>query len=73
MCWLDLGTEVAVLNSQVVPIYQVVLKTGFTVNVKDYYDVYIGLIQGHVEWRREKDVHLYVILIGELIKVLNNL
>ncbi len=28
MCWIDLGTEVAVLNSQVVPISQVVLKTG---------------------------------------------
>ncbi len=28
---IDLGTEVAVLNSQVVPISQVVLKAGFTV------------------------------------------
>ncbi len=28
---IDLGTEVAVLNSQVVPISQVVVKTGFTV------------------------------------------
>ncbi len=31
MYWIGLGTEVAVLNSQVVPISQVVLKTGFTV------------------------------------------
>ena len=31
MCWIGLGTEVAVLNSQAVPISQVVLKTGFTV------------------------------------------
>ncbi len=30
MCWRDPGTEVAVLHSQVVPISQVVLKTGFT-------------------------------------------
>ncbi len=29
--WIDLGTEVTVLNSQVVPISQVVAKTGFTV------------------------------------------
>ncbi len=29
--WIDLGTDVAVLHSQVVPISQVVLKTGFTV------------------------------------------
>ncbi len=29
--WIGIGTEVAVLNSQVVPISQVVLKTGFTV------------------------------------------
>ncbi len=33
MYWIDIGTEVAVLNSQVVPISQVVLKTGFTVFV----------------------------------------
>ncbi len=31
MWWIDLGTEVAVLNSQGVPISQVVLKTSFTV------------------------------------------
>ncbi len=31
MYWIDLGSEVAVLNYQVVPISQVVLKTGFTV------------------------------------------
>ncbi len=31
MYWIGLWTEVAVLNSQVVPISQVVLKTGFTV------------------------------------------
>ncbi len=31
MHWIGLGTGVAVLNSQVVPISQVVLKTGFTV------------------------------------------
>ncbi len=31
MYYIDLGTEVAVLNSQVVPISQVVLKTDFTV------------------------------------------
>ncbi len=31
MYWICIGTEVAVLNSQVVPISQVVLKTGFTV------------------------------------------
>ncbi len=31
MQWIGLGTEVAVLNSQVVPISQAVLKTGFTV------------------------------------------
>ncbi len=30
MHWIDLGTEV-VFNSQVVPISQVVIKTGFTV------------------------------------------
>ncbi len=29
--WIGLGTEVAALYSQVVPISQVVLKTGFTV------------------------------------------
>ncbi len=29
--WIGLGTEVAALNSQVVHISQVVLKTGFTV------------------------------------------
>ncbi len=28
---IDLGTEIAALNSQVVPISQVVLKIGFTV------------------------------------------
>ena len=31
MYWIGLGTEVAVLNSQVVPISQMVLKAGFTV------------------------------------------
>ncbi len=31
MYWIDLGTEAAVLNFQVVSISQVVLKTGFTV------------------------------------------
>ena len=31
MYWIDLGTEVVVLNSQVVHISQVVVKTGFTV------------------------------------------
>ncbi len=31
MYWIDLGTEVGVLNSQVVPISQVVFRTGFTV------------------------------------------
>ncbi len=31
MYWIGLGTEVVGLNSQVVPISQVVLKTGFTV------------------------------------------
>ncbi len=31
MYWIGIGTEVAVLNSQVVPVSQVVLKTGFTV------------------------------------------
>ncbi len=31
MYWIDLGTEVVVLNSQVVPISQVVVNTGFTV------------------------------------------
>ncbi len=31
MYGIDLGTEVVVLNSQVVPISQVVVKTGFTV------------------------------------------
>ncbi len=36
MCWLDLRTEVAVLNSQVVPIYQVVLKTSFTVFTAEF-------------------------------------
>ncbi len=30
---MDLGTEVAVFNSQVVPISQVALKTGFAVYV----------------------------------------
>ncbi len=33
MSWIGLGTVVAVRNSQVVPISQVVLKTGFTVHV----------------------------------------
>ncbi len=33
MYLIDLGTAVAVLNSQVVPISQVVPKTGFTVLV----------------------------------------
>ncbi len=31
MYWIGLGTEVAVLNSRVVPISQVVLKAGFTI------------------------------------------
>ena len=31
MYYIDIGTEVAALNSQFVPISQVVLKTGFTV------------------------------------------
>ncbi len=31
MYWLDIWAEVAVLNSQVIPISQVALKTGFTV------------------------------------------
>ncbi len=31
MYWIGRGAEVALLNSQVVPISQVVLKTGFTV------------------------------------------
>ncbi len=38
--WIGLGTEVAALNPQVVPISQVVLKTGFTVyyfNTKSWY------------------------------------
>ena len=38
MYWIDIGTEVAVLNSQGVPISQVVLKTSFTIswwNCKD--------------------------------------
>ncbi len=34
MYWIDLGTEVAVLNSQVVPNSQVVVKTRFTVYVR---------------------------------------
>ena len=34
---IDLGTGVAVLNSQVVPISQVVLKTGFTVMCNSNY------------------------------------
>ncbi len=33
MYQIDLGTEVGVLNSQVVPISQVVLRTGFTVYI----------------------------------------
>ncbi len=33
MYWIEIGTKVAVLNSQVVPISQVVLKTGFIVCV----------------------------------------
>ncbi len=33
MYWIDLVNEVVVLNSQVVPISQVVVKTGFTVYV----------------------------------------
>ncbi len=33
MYYIDLGTEVGVLNSQVVPISQVVLRTGFTLYV----------------------------------------
>ncbi len=32
MYWKGLGTGVAVLNSQVIPISQVALKTGFTVH-----------------------------------------
>ena len=47
----DLGTGVAVLNSQVVPISQMVAKTGFTVNVFDFsgsfgvdWLVYFGII-----------------------------
>ena len=31
MYWIGKGAEVAVLNSQVVPFSQVILKTGFTV------------------------------------------
>ncbi len=31
MYWIGIGTEVAVVNSHVVPISQVVLRTGFTV------------------------------------------
>ncbi len=33
MYWIDPGTEVAVLKSQVVPISQAAVKTGFTVTV----------------------------------------
>ncbi len=33
MYWIGKGAEVAVLNSQVVPISQMVLKTGFTIGV----------------------------------------
>ncbi len=36
MYWIDLGTEAAVLNSQAVPISQVVLKTGFTVCIYEF-------------------------------------
>ncbi len=36
MYGIGLGTEVAALTSQVVPISQVVLKTGFTVYFKAY-------------------------------------
>ncbi len=36
MYQIDLGTEVDVLNSQVVPISQVVLRTGFTVYATYY-------------------------------------
>ncbi len=39
MYWIGLGTHVAVLNSQVVPISQVVLKTGFAVN--DFISVWL--------------------------------
>ncbi len=38
MYWMGIGTEVAVLNSQVVPISQVVLKAGFTVFVDCIYE-----------------------------------
>ncbi len=31
MYWMDLGTEVTALSSQIVPFSQVVLKAGFTV------------------------------------------
>ena len=33
MYWIDLATEVVVLNSQVVPNSHVVVKTGFTVSL----------------------------------------
>ena len=35
MYYIGLGTEVAVFNSQAVPISQVVLKTGFTVHIHE--------------------------------------
>ena len=44
MCWIDLGTEVAVLNSQVIPISQVVLKTDFTVLPKTIDVSYMSMI-----------------------------
>ncbi len=42
MYWIGLRTEVAVLNSQVVPISQVVLKTGFTVVLNKIFRTWLG-------------------------------
>ncbi len=53
MYWLGLGTGVAVLNSQVVPISQVVLKVGFTVYDKlvaglHYTASYVTVLGGYL-------------------------
>ncbi len=53
MHWIDLGTGVALLNSQVVPISQVVLKAGVTVDVYKF-----ALFKVSMYWQSDSAVPL---------------
>ncbi len=63
--WIILGTGVAVLNSQVVPISQVVLKTGFTVHLSYTYPAgFVGIITRHTSWIYVCAIHLVCVCFG---------